>query len=95
MSADNKQRKRNTQIPLEAIECAAGKNDITEMDGYVVAVDCAREVETPNKNNTNTVIGDSYARDVVISTELQPGMTIVAKNGGIEAATKKETDRDR
>lgn len=93
MSAYSKKRKRDTQIPLEAIEGAAGVYDKTEMTGYVATIDCAREVENPNKNNTRTITGDSYARDVVLSTELQQGMNIVAKDGG-KPVVKKDTKKD-
>ncbi len=93
MSADTDKRKRNTQIPPEAIEGAAGTYDKTEMTGYVVAIDCAREVENPNKNNTITITGDSYARDVVSSIELKEGMRIVAKDGG-KPVIKQKTKKD-
>lgn len=93
MSADSNKRKRNTQIPPEAIECSAGIYDKTEMTGYVVAIDCARAVENPNKNNTKTVTGDSRARDVVSSTELREGISIVAKDGG-RPVVEKETKKD-
>lgn len=81
MSADSKKRERTTQIPPEAIEGAAGMYDKTGINSYVVAIDCPKEVDNPNKNNTKTVTGDSHARDV-ISTSLKEGMSIVAKNGG-------------
>lgn len=81
MSADSNKRKRNTQIPPEAIAGAAGIHDKTGINSYVVEIDCPKEVDNPDKKNTRTVTGDAYAREV-ISTELKEGMSIVVKDGG-------------
>ena len=72
-------RKRNTQIPEEAIECAAGINDQFTLKGSVTQVICEKEVTKPNKNNTKTIMPNSVSRPI-LSTELVQGMSIKTEN---------------
>ena len=72
-------RKRNTQIPEEAIECAAGINDQFTLKGSVTQVICEKEVTKPNKKNTKTIMPNSVSRSI-LSTELAGGMSIKTEN---------------
>lgn len=94
MSANK--RKRNTQIPLEAIEGAAGINDITIFAPYGYGIFCGKEVEIPTKKNTTMKnINDGVEKREVVNVEdLQPGITIVAKDGGIATAKRASKEGD-
>ena len=63
-------RERNTQIPEEAIEGAAGRKDNVDMNGYVVEACCEKEVQIPSKNNTKTLIINIHFFILIIISSL-------------------------
>ena len=73
-------KKRNTQIPEEAIECAASLKDKFVLNASVTQVVCDKEVTEPNKKNTKTVSSNNVSRPV-LSTELAEGMSIKTVDG--------------
>lgn len=66
---------RNTQIPIEAIEGAAGVNDKFDMNASITQICC-------DKSNTNTVMSNPITR-TPISTELMAGVIIKVKSNGV------------
>lgn len=84
-------KKRNTQIPAEAILGSAGKNDKFELNVYGMAVCCDEKVVNTTKSNTTTQDRGTATREVT-SVELVPGMSIVALDGGKETAVNKITE---
>ena len=69
-------KKRNTQIPEEAIGGAATLNDKTEMHASSTEIMCDNDVIKPNKNNSETRSTNSATIPPVLSTELAKGMII-------------------
>ncbi len=87
------ENKRNTQIPVEAIEGAATKDDKTEMSYFTLSACCEKHVAEPNKRNTKTVVEDyNKPREVVNSQDLALGMKIVAKDGGKPSKDIRQKD---
>lgn len=70
---------RNTQIPREAIEGAAGINDKFTLNASLTQVICDEKEKKATKKNTKTIMPNSVSRPV-LSTELAEGMTIKATN---------------
>ena len=87
--SENK-KERNTQIPLEAIEGAAGQKDRVDMNGGMVQACCEKTIQIPTKKNTKTEMTEAKTRDDIISLELGiDSMEIPVQSGGIKT-TKKE-----
>lgn len=84
-------KKRNTQIPKEAIFCPAGENDEFELTAYGMAVCCDEKVVNPTKSNTTTQDRGTATREVT-SIELVPGMSIEALDGGKETTVNRITE---
>lgn len=86
--------KRDLQIPEEAIEGAAGKNDKIEINGFCVKEACKEKDNEPTKSNTEMVVESPNQRQGY-DIGLSEGMVIPAKDGGIEIVQQgKESDRD-
>lgn len=74
---------RNTQIPIEAIEGAAGVNDKFDMNASITQICCDKSNdEQPTKSNTKTVMSNPIKR-TPISIELMAGMSIKVKSNGV------------
>lgn len=90
------ENKRNIQIPEEAIEGPAGKDDVDATISYFslnVAYEQKLGYDEPNKNNTKTVVENyNKPREVVNSQELTEGMKIVAKDGGKPSKDVQQKD---
>ena len=87
MTANKAQR--NTQIPIKAIERPAGMEDNCIILASSTEICCANEVERPTKKDVKTISTNSEERDIVYSTDLQKGMSIAVKNGGIKETLNK------
>lgn len=84
--------KRRIQIPEEAVEGYAGENDKVDFVGYTLGICCEKEVEVPNKNNTETKVEDSKEPIEVFDPENAVGMTISAKAGGKSAIRESKNE---
>lgn len=84
-------RERNTQIPEEAIEGAAGRKDNVDMNGYVVEACCEKEVQIPSKNNTQTKVTGPKTREVISSDLGINSMEIPVQAGGIKTVKKDKS----
>ncbi len=73
-------KKRNTQIPEEAIQGAATIKDKTEIYASSTEIMCNNDVIKPNKNNSKTESTNSVSRPILLSTELAEGMSIKTEN---------------
>ncbi|MCI8470578.1 MAG: hypothetical protein HFJ35_03690 [Clostridia bacterium] len=90
----NNGKERNLPIPEEAIERAAGMNDVIELNGYWVKSACKEKDENPTKKNTETIIESPKQRQGKYDIGLAEGMVIPAKDGGIAITLQENTDRD-
>ena len=68
-------KKRNVQIPEEAIQGAAGINDKFILDASETQIMVDEKEQKPTKKNTKTIMERSISRSV-LSTELAEGMSI-------------------